>query len=107
MNALDIIKAAIGSGEAFAKSSKELQALTGLSERELRKSIEALRRQGVPILSSSRGYYKPASLNELDRFIVKEGKRAKSILYTLQQIKELRRQLMLKNEFGLNYTLDE
>ncbi len=98
MNALDIITAAIGSGEACAKSSKELQALTGLSERDLRKSIEALRRQGCVILSSTQGYYYPETLSEIRQHIQKESRRARSIEITLISAKELEKALASKQK---------
>lgn len=107
MNAREILMAAIGNGEGRAVRSKQLQALTGLSERELRKCIETLRREGVPIISSGKGYYLPVDLTELDRFIAKESKRAKSVLFTLREVKRYRRQLALDQEFEPISRLDE
>ena len=107
MNSADIIKASIGEGEAAAISSGELKTLAGLSERELRKAIEHLRREGLVIASNSKGYFKPADLYELERYIEQETKRAKSVLYTLKTAKRYRAELALKSEFSPNSRLDE
>lgn len=91
MKTADIIKNAIGSGEGGAVASKELQVIAGITERELRKSIETLRRQGCVILSGQNGYYYPETLGELRQHIKKESRRARSIFYTLRSAKELER----------------
>lgn len=99
MNTIEIIKSSICKGEAAAISSRTLQAIAGINERELRKIIETLRRQGCVIASSSKGYYIPQTLDELDRFITKETKRAKSVLFTLKAANCYRAELALKAEF--------
>lgn len=99
----DIIKR----GEGNAISTKDLTALTGLTERELRKRIETLRRQRVYIISSTKGYYMPANLAELDKYIQRESRRAKSTLFTLREFKKLRREIALRAEFESLCRLDE
>lgn len=57
-------------GAENAISRRDLMALTGCSDRELRLKIEAERRQGVPILSNCvGGYYLPADEQERTRFV--------------------------------------
>lgn len=57
-------------GAENAVPRRDLMALTGLSDRELRLLIEAERRQGVPILSNCiGGYYLPADDAERKRFV--------------------------------------
>lgn len=49
-------------GAESAIPRRDLMALTGLRDRELRRQIEVERRQGVPILSDNiNGYYLPGS----------------------------------------------
>lgn len=99
MKASDIIVCRLRCGEDNAVRSKVLCAVAGLNERELRRAVETLRRQGVPILSSNRGYYLPANIAEFDRFIERESRRARSTFLTLRAIKRLRRELALQAEF--------
>lgn len=80
----------IGTGRENATSSERLQQISGLCERDLRKTIEQLRRSGRVIISAvDGGYYKPANTAELKRFIHKENSRALSVLTTLKSAKQL------------------
>lgn len=57
-------------GAENAIPRRELMALTGFTDRELRRMIEAERRRGVPILSNCvGGYYLPADDTERKRFV--------------------------------------
>ncbi len=89
MNAYDIILSAIGTGEAAARPADDLQKLTGLTAREVRKIIEGLRRAGHVIISSDQGYYFPETVEELRRHINKESRRARSIFFTLRSARAL------------------
>lgn len=93
MSITDTILAAIGTGEDNAVHTKDLQLRTGLSERELRKTIETLRREGHVIVSCDRGYYYPGTAAEVKRHIKKEDKRARSIMFTLRSARELLRNM--------------
>ena len=84
MNPDEIIKARIQSGEENAVRCKVLEEVTGLTGREVKSHIEALRRAGTVICSSNSGYFYPARRYELESFIVKERRRANSIRRTLQ-----------------------
>lgn len=57
-------------GAENAIPRRESIALTGFTDRELRRMIEAERRRGVPILSNCvGGYYLPADDTERKRFV--------------------------------------
>lgn len=93
MTAAEKILAAIGYGADAAVPSRELQAITGLNERELRKLIETLRRQGHVIISCNSGYFFPETLEEVQTFINKESHRARSVFYTLKSARKLAKQM--------------
>lgn len=78
---MDIVKY-IPVGRKNAISRPYLSTLTGLSDRINRKWIEAARRQGVRIISSShgRGYYIAEDDNEWLHFLEEHKRRAESIL---------------------------
>ena len=84
MNIDRIILDRIGTGEKNAAPSGDLETVTGLPVRDVRRRIEALRRAGCVICSSERGYFFPASRSELLRFVMKERKRAGSIKQSLK-----------------------
>ncbi len=87
------ILSAIGEGAANARQRSELLKITGMQDRELRKTIEFLRRQGVVIISDEHGYFFPADEAELRSYITQESRRAESVTYTLNSAKELLRQI--------------
>lgn len=74
----------IGSGEENAIHLCELRTKTNLPDRELRKCIEDLRRSGTVIISSPKGYFRPKSRSEVEKYIRQETHRAKSVFYTLK-----------------------
>lgn len=87
---LQLISAHIGTGADNITTSETLRQISGLDNRSLRKCIEQLRRSGCVIISAADGgYYKPATLGELQKFIKKENSRALSILYTLTSARSL------------------
>lgn len=51
-------------GVANAIKQKELAAITGLSEREVRAAVLSARRKGVPICSGDKGYWIPLDVDE-------------------------------------------
>lgn len=87
-------------GEENAITSKKLRATFHLSERELRQNIEALRRSGLVILSSPKGYYLAETIDELQRFVKQERSRALSILKTLKPAVDKLKEDELSSEFG-------
>lgn len=66
-------------GEDNALTTTDLSALTGMSERLVRKRIRAERLSGTPILSSGKGYFLPASGAELRRFARSIAHRAAAV----------------------------
>lgn len=70
-------------GEALAVPAADLAALAGYrSTRPLRLAVDKLRAQGVPVLASENGYYKPspgpAGIAEVKRFLRRQDARAAS-----------------------------
>ena len=86
---LQLISAHIGTGETNATPAEILQRLTGLDDRSLRVCVEQLRRSGCVVCSDENGYFKPATIEEVQRYIKKESRRAQSILCTLESAKQL------------------
>lgn len=76
-------------GAKNAISRRDLMALTGLSDRELRLMIEAERRQGIPILSDNiHGYFLPGDSAERDRCVRSLRRRAGEIEATAAAIEQ-------------------
>ena len=76
-------------GAENAVSRRDLIALTGMSDRELRLQIEAERRQGCPILSDNvHGYFLPGDQSERDRCVRSLRRRAREIERTAAAIEE-------------------
>ena len=74
-----------GAGNAIPR--RDLMALTGLSDRELRLMIESERRKGIPILSdNAHGYFLPGNSAERDRCVRSLRRRAKEIESTAAAI---------------------
>lgn len=74
-------------GAENAISRRDLMALTGLSDRELRLMIESEQRQGIPILSDNiHGYFLPGDSAERDRCIRSLRRRAGEIMETAAAI---------------------
>lgn len=87
------ILAAIGHGAENAQHNAELLRIAGMQDKELRKTIEFLRRHGIVIISGNNGYYFPADENELQIYINQESRRAKSVFFTLRAAKNLLKKL--------------
>lgn len=83
----------ISTGENNAIHLCELVSLTKMKNREVRKCIEQLKRNGEVIVSSVNGYFKPETVTELKKYINQETHRAKSIFYTLKSARKLIQQL--------------
>ena len=74
-------------GAENAATRRDLMALTGYKDRELRRLIEAERRQGIPILSDCKsGYFLPGDQAERDRCVRSLRSRAAEILATADAI---------------------
>ena len=76
-------------GAENAIPRRDLMALTGCSDRELRLKIEAERRQGCPILSDNvHGYFLPGDKSERDRCVRSLRRRAGEIMETAASIEQ-------------------
>ena len=76
-------------GAENAVPRRDLMALTGFTDRELRLKIEAERRQGCPILSDNvHGYFLPGNSAERDRCIRSLRRRAVEIMETAAAIEQ-------------------
>ena len=83
----------IPTGEVNAVHSAEICAAFDLTERERRKLFERLRNKGAVICSCDNGFFKPADLNELRRYIRTETARSESVLRSLNSAKALELQM--------------
>lgn len=78
-------------GAENAVSRRELSALTGIEDRQLRRQIAQERRAGVLILSSTEsngGYYRAASREELQRYVRSMQSWSKEILTVIRTAEE-------------------
>lgn len=102
-----IVFEALSYGEENAAKSADLKVLTGLDTRSLRAVVERIRRKGLIICSGNRGYYLPATLDELQRHNARQRRLARSVLYTLRGSRQLEREWKLQEEFAPQSRLDE
>jgi len=93
-----IILPLLRSGRGNARKRSELLEATGLSDRVLRRGIEALRRSGVVICSGEHGYYIPATVEEVNAFVRQEEARARSTFYTLRPARQLAARMQEQGE---------
>lgn len=68
-------------GEANAVTSRELECAFQMRGSELRREINALRGDGIPICSFEGGYYYAATAEELERTIRQLRSRIKKIAF--------------------------
>lgn len=67
-------------GRSNAKSLRDLCAMLGMEEREVRKKIQQERKQGIPILSDNvHGYYLPENASDTTKFVRSMRGRASQI----------------------------
>lgn len=85
--------AVIGTGEGNATTSKQIQKAFDVKQRELRKIVEKCRKSGVFVLASNRGYFYPASKDELQRFIRRESNRVKNQCLAIAPLKRYLKEL--------------
>lgn len=76
-----------GRNNAISRTSLRIQ--TGLSDRAMREEISQARRYNCIInLQNGAGYYIPDTDEEIQRFILQETRRAKSIFWCLKGAKK-------------------
>lgn len=66
-------------GEENAVTRQHLEQISGLTGREVQRAIQAARLKGTPILSSSSGFFLPATEAEKERFVRSMRHRAREI----------------------------
>ena len=77
----------LSTGVAYAVTLRDLVALTGRNERDVRKQIEIERRHGTPILSNSKdGYWLGENQDEIARFVRGMKHRARQIQLTADAV---------------------
>lgn len=81
------ILSTLKTGKRNAVKKRELVRITELDERVFRKAIETLRRAGVCIISDAAGYYYPENRREIECYIRRVERTAKSHFYTLRAAK--------------------
>lgn len=69
-------------GKSNAVHLRDLRAMTGLSGRDIRRTVEWERRHGVGILSGNDGYFLAENPDEVTRFVRQMRSRAKEIMKT-------------------------
>lgn len=71
----------------------ELEEATWRGDRAVRVIIEQMRKEGVCILSDAKGYYLPSTEEELEKYIRKTEKTAKSLFRSLESAKRALREI--------------
>ena len=99
MTVHEIIMNAIGKGEQEAVHLAKIVQLSELSDRDARRVIEDLRKRGVVICSNEHGYFKPATLSELQSYCRQEQARTLSIYKRTASARKLLKKWREQQEF--------
>lgn len=84
-----LVSGHLGAGAENGLLLRELEALTGLDSREVRRQIQRERLAGTPILSDCKyGYYLAASEEEIAQFTESMRRRAGEILRVARAVEE-------------------
>ena len=98
-------------GRENAVSTKQLIALTGLTEREVRRQIALKRRQGALIVSTSvkgnSGYFLPETKAEIEKYVKTQNRRAITELSNLKYAKKWLKEHQYEPEFYQRNFFDE
>lgn len=73
-------------GEQNAVSMRELAVFFGITERELRERIFEARKEGCLILGGVNGYFRPGTLEEVERYYHSTLSRLKSAVAVLKPL---------------------
>ena len=79
----------IPTGEENAISAEKLAGVIHCNKRNLRAMVSQLRRDGAVIGSSNRGYFIPATIEELERTLKRNTRRAESCQRDWKPAREL------------------
>ena len=72
------------SGKENAVKGADIIKLLQTDSRRFRKAVETIRRSGVCVISGASGYYLPKRKEEIERYIRRTERTAKSHFYTLK-----------------------
>lgn len=98
MNIVDFIP--VGKENAIPRA--KLRQLTGLKDSVMRGEIAKARRETCIInLQDGRGYYRPTTIEEVDRYIAQEEHRATSIFFNLNGARKWKKELKGQLEFNI------
>ena len=86
-------------GRDNAISRQSLCVLSGLTDRNVREEISQLRRE-TPIISSGKGYYLPETAEEVERWIERETRRARSIFWSMGGAKNYLKNITQKENYN-------
>lgn len=80
-------------GEQNALTSHELQALFGITFRELRLVVARCRRAGVYVITSNKGYFYPNSVDEVNGCLRRTNNHIANLAVTFQPLRKYAREL--------------
>lgn len=89
MTDLSYLLDAVPLGEDNAVTAAELCTRFNMRGRELRAAFETLRRRGAVICSCEHGLFRPETAAELESYIKRESKRARSVFFSLKSARKL------------------
>lgn len=96
-------------GAENAISCRQLASLCGCSQRDIRRDVERLRREGVLILSSCScdrgGYYRPRDSTEISRYFKRQLSRISHVWAALSPFKRYLADLPIEGQIA--FALDE
>lgn len=92
---------ALRHGRRNAKTLAQLCSATGIASREAQLLIEEARRDGVPVLSCSDGYFLASSPDEARLWEDAQRRRIKSMVLTLKGVRKWRRGVESGPQMGL------
>lgn len=88
----EIVLDAIPFGKDNAVTREDLEARTGLPDRQVRKAIEEIRRSHIILNDQDgKGYYRSYDLDDIERFYRQERARALSVLYRMKPMRQILR----------------
>ena len=80
-------------GEKSAITSRELQALFGITARDVRLIVERCRRAGVYIIANNEGYFYPNSVDEVNGCLRRTANHVKNLAVTFAPLRKYAREL--------------
>lgn len=85
-------------GEENAKTNEELSRFFGLDGREMRDLIRKARLAGEPICATNKGYFKPATIDDLKKSVSRLYKQAREIRKSAEAMNNIVKSGGINNE---------